>query len=95
MSHADMKILVRNLSRETTEGQLRELFETCGRVQYCTLVMDAAAGKSKGFGFVEMPRPGDAKAAVKSLNGREIDGSKIRVKWAAAKAGRTKARADE
>lgn len=86
-----MKILVRNLSRGTTEDQLRALFEACGRVQYCTVVMDPASGLSKGFGFVEMPRPGDAKAAVKSLNGREVDGSRIRVKRAEVNRGGTKA----
>lgn len=75
-----MKLLVRKLSRDTTEEQLRALFEPYGAVQYSVVVMDKVTGKSKGFGFVEMPRPGDAKAAVKNLNGKEVDGSKIRVK---------------
>ena len=79
-----MKLLVRNLSRETTESQLAALFETHGKVQYCKLVLDSTSGKSKGFGFVEMPNPGEAKAAVKSLNGKELDGNKIRVKYADA-----------
>lgn len=77
-----MKLLVRNLSRSTTEAELRELFESYGRVQYCTLVLDQATGSSKGFGFVEMPRPGDAKAAVKNLNNKEVAGHRIRVKKA-------------
>jgi RNA recognition motif-containing protein len=75
-----MKLLVRNLARATTENQIRELFEKHGTIQYCTLVLDKTSGESKGFGFVEMPRPGDAKAAIKNLNGIEIDGNKIRVK---------------
>jgi RNA recognition motif-containing protein len=42
--------------------------------------MDKETGGSKGFGFVEMPKQGDAKAAMKNLNGKEVDGNKIRVK---------------
>jgi len=79
---ASMKILVRNLSRDTTESELLELFKAHGDVQYCKLVMDKATGKSKGFGFVEMPRAGEAKAAIKTLNAQEIGGSRIRVKKA-------------
>jgi len=54
-------------------------------VQSCTLVMDSATGKSKGFGFVEMPKAGEAKAAMKNLNGTDIAGNRIRVKKAEAK----------
>ena len=77
-----MKILVRNLARTTTEAQINELFMQYGAVQSCTLVMDAKTGQSKGFGFVEMPKSGDAKAAIKNLNDIELDGSVIRVKKA-------------
>jgi RNA recognition motif-containing protein len=77
-----MKIMVRNLSRDTTETELLALFKEYGDVQYCTLVMDKVTGRSKGFGFVEMPRAGEAKAAIKELNYREIDGFKLRVKKA-------------
>jgi len=77
-----MKILVRNLSRETTEDELLALFKAHGDVQYCKIVMDKATGKSKGFGFVEMPRAGDAKAAIKGLNARDVGGNRIRVKKA-------------
>jgi RNA recognition motif-containing protein len=44
--------------------------------------MDQKTNISKGFGFVEMPKPGEAKAATKSLNAKELDGYKIRVKRA-------------
>jgi RNA recognition motif-containing protein len=84
-----MKILVRNLSRETTQEQLLAMFSEFGKVQSCTLVMDKLTGKSKGFGFVEMPRPGDAKAAIKGLNARDVAGSKIRVKKAEQDGGGT------
>jgi len=83
-----MKILVRNLSRETTEDELLALFKVYGDVQYCKVVMDKATGKSKGFGFVEMPRVGEAKVAIKTLNAQEIGGSKIRVKRAETGAGK-------
>ena len=77
-----MKIMMRNLSRDTTAAELLALFREYGDVQYCKLVMDKVTGKSKGFGFVEMPRAGEAKAAIKQLNYREIDGHRIRVKKA-------------
>ena len=80
-----MKLLIRNLARTVTENELRTLFSISGTVQSCTLVLDATTGKSKGFGFVEMPNPGDAKKAVKTLNGKDIQGSKIRVKKAESK----------
>ena len=77
-----MKLLIRNLARTTTEKELQSLFEPFGTVQSCNLVLDTETGESKGFGFVEMPKQGDAKAAMKSINGKEIAGSKLRVKKA-------------
>lgn len=75
-----MRLLVRNMSRQTTEKDLLGLFEPFGAVQSCVIVQDENTGKSKGFGFVEMPKPGDAKAAMLQLNGRELNGETIRVK---------------
>ena len=75
-----MKLLIRNLARTTTEKELRLLFEAYGTVQSCTLVTDKATGGSKGFGFVEMPGPGESRAAMKKLNGKDVAGSRIRVK---------------
>lgn len=80
-----MKILVRNLARATTEEKLSALFAAFGDVQFCNLVMDKASGASKGFGFVEMPKAGAAKAAIQALNNTMVDGAKIRVKLAQAK----------
>ena len=74
--------MMRNLSRDTTEAELLTLFKAYGNVQYCKLVMDKVTGKSKGFGFVEMPHAGEARAAIKGLNYRDIDGNRIRVKKA-------------
>ena len=75
-----MKIMIRNLARSTTEAEVLALFEPFGTVQSCTLVMDKQTGVSKGFGFVELPKSGDAKAAIKSLNGKDVAGNTIRVK---------------
>ena len=80
-----MKLLIRNLSRTTTESELRALFEAHGTVQSCNLVIDKKTGSSKGFGFVEIPKQGEAKAAMKILNGKEVAGNKIRVKKAETK----------
>lgn len=77
-----MKLLIRNLPRTLSEADLKELFESYGHVQSCSLVMDTKTDESKGFGFVEMPKVGDAKAAIKNLNGKNIEGMKIRVKKA-------------
>ncbi|MGF1764378.1 RNA recognition motif domain-containing protein [Aliivibrio kagoshimensis] len=81
-----MKLLVRNLARTTTEEELQHMFETHGTVQSCSLVIDQATGKSKGFAFVEMPKAGEAKAATKALNGTSVAGNKLRVKKAEDKA---------
>jgi len=75
-----MKLIIRNLARSTTEEQLRALFHEYGAVQSCDLVLDKVTGGSKGFAFVEMPKPGQAKVAMKNLNNRAVDDSRIRVK---------------
>jgi RNA recognition motif-containing protein len=77
-----MKLLIRNLNRLTTAAELEKLFQEFGTVQKCSLVMDQKSGTSKGFGFIEMQKPGAAKAAVKSLNNKTVNGLKIRVKKA-------------
>ena len=81
-----MKLLIRNLDRNTSEAELLSLFQAHGKVQSCNLVMDEKTAASKGFGFVEMPKPGEAKAALKSLNGSTVGANRIRVKRADAKA---------
>jgi len=80
-----MKLLVRNIDRSTTEVELQELFEAYGVVQSCDLVLDEKTGTSKGFGFIEMPKHGEAKAAMKSLNGQLVANKMIRVKRASSK----------
>jgi RNA recognition motif-containing protein len=75
-----MTILVRNLSREVTREELWEMFVPFGRIKSLSLVMDPATGKSKGFGFVDMPKDIEGAAAIKALNGAVVKGEKIRVK---------------
>lgn len=75
-----MKLLIRNLDRLTTEEELKGLFQKFGAVQSCDLVIDRDSGKSKGFGFIEMPKSGEAKSAIKNLNNKTIGNNKIRVK---------------
>mgnify|MGYP000347869281 FL=1 len=77
-----MKLLVRNLSRTTTEQEIRILFSEHGSVTECSLVLDQETGKSKGFGFVEMPNEVEAKAALSSLHETRVAKNKIRVKIA-------------
>ncbi len=77
-----MKLLIRNLARSTTEDELKILFGEYGTVQSCDLVLDKVTAESKGFAFVEMPKPGEAKAAMKIMNGKNVANNKIRVKKA-------------
>ena len=80
-----MKLIIRNLARSTTEEELKVLFQEYGTVQSCDLVSDKTTGGSKGFAFVEMPKPGEAKAAMKNLNNMTVASNKIRVKRAEKK----------
>ena len=80
-----MKLLIRNLARTTTEAEIRAKFEAFGTLQSCNLVMDKRTGLSKGFAFVQIPKAGAAKAAMKALNGTLLDGNVIRVKQAREK----------
>lgn len=75
-----MKLLIRNLSRSTTEEELKVLFEEYGTVQSCDLVLDKTTGGSKGFAFVEMPKSGEAKVAMKIMNNKTVASNIIRVK---------------
>jgi RNA recognition motif-containing protein len=77
-----MKLLIRNLDRLITEEELKSFFQEFGSVQSCDLVIDRESGESKGFGFIEMPKSGEAKSAIKNLNNKTIGNNKIRVKKA-------------
>ena len=75
-----MKLTILNLARSTTKEELKALFEKYGSVESCDLVLDKSTGRSKGFGFVEMPKPEEAELAIKNLNNKKIANNKIRVK---------------
>lgn len=77
-----MKLIVRNLDRTITEDALQRMFQDFGAIQSCTLVMDKETGLSKGFGFVEMPKIGEAKVAIAQLNNKKVGDSAMRVKKA-------------
>jgi RNA recognition motif-containing protein len=77
-----MKLMILNLPRDFSEDALAKLFKHFGNIRSCTLVMDAAKGTSKGFGFVEMANAREADVAIKELNGSTVMKNKIRVKAA-------------
>ncbi|MEW5992922.1 MAG: RNA-binding protein [Candidatus Zixiibacteriota bacterium] len=74
-----MKIYIGNLSFDTTEDRLRQAFEAHGEVSSVTVVTDRYSGKSRGFGFVEMPSKEEALAAMNGLNGQDLDGQTVKV----------------
>jgi len=77
-----MNIFVAKLNFDTTEEDLRDLFEEFGDVDTVKIVMNRDTGKSKGFGFVEMPKEPEAKAAIEELHECEFDSRTIVVKVA-------------
>ncbi|MBR7180181.1 MAG: RNA-binding protein [Kiritimatiellae bacterium] len=74
-----MEIYVGNLAYATKDEGLKAAFEQFGEVTACRVVTDRMTGRSKGFGFVTMPDPTQAQAAIDALNGRELDGRTVRV----------------
>ncbi len=75
-----MKLLARNLSRSTTEQEIRILFSAHGTVTECNLILDQETGKSKGFAFVVMPDEAEAKSAITALHETRVAKNRIRVK---------------
>ena len=73
-------LYIGNLPYSVNEDHLRDLFSAEGKVTRVKVITDHETGRSKGFGFVEMPRSGEARAAIKELNYRDVGGNKIRVK---------------
>ena len=81
-----MKIFIGNLSYNVTEGYLRQTFEAFGQVASATVIKDEQSGRSKGFGFVEMPEQAEAQSAIAALNGQAFKGRTITVNEARAQA---------
>ncbi|MDR1250677.1 MAG: RNA-binding protein [Treponema sp.] len=85
------KLYVGNLSYNTTEDGLRNLFSSFGSVASAKIVFDRETGNSKGFGFIEMGSDEEASAAIAGVNGREFDGRQLRVNEAMDKPRRDRA----
>ena len=73
------KLYVGNLSFNTSNEDLQELFAQAGTVESANVVEDRDTGRSRGFGFVEMSSAEEVKAAIEQLNGKEIDGRSLTV----------------
>jgi len=80
-----MNIYVGNLSRETTEDDLRQAFEALGQVESANIIKDKFSGESRGFGFVEMPSKDEAQKAIEEMNGKDLMGRALNVNEARPK----------
>jgi len=87
-----VNIYVGNLSYNTTEDDLKSMFEAHGKVDRASLAMDRATGRARGFGFVEMPNDDEARSAIGALNDLEKEGRKMQVNIAKPKADRSASR---
>jgi cold-inducible RNA-binding protein len=81
------KIFVGNISFSTTEADLRQWFAPYGSVETASIVTDRDTGRSRGFGFVEMPNNSEADAAITALNGSDSGGRPLTVNEARPKTG--------
>jgi len=77
-----MNIYIGNLHYNVNEEELKEIFKKYGEVMSAIIITDKYTGRSKGFGFIEMPDDEKAKKAIDNLNGTEIHGRKINVNQA-------------
>lgn len=71
------KLYVGGLSYNTTQDTLKDLFSQAGTVESATIITDKMSGRSKGFGFVEMSSEEEAKTAIETFNGKDLDGRNI------------------
>ena len=83
-----MNIYVGNLVFDVSEDDLREAFEQFGEITEVRLIMDKFSGKSKGFGFIEMPSKDEAEKAIEEMNGKEFKGRALSVNEAKPKTDR-------
>lgn len=80
-----MNIFISNLNYNTVESELQELFEQHGTVESAKIIMDRDTGRSRGFGFVEMPNDQEALQAIEQLNEREFKSKVLRIAQARPK----------
>lgn len=71
------KLYVGNLSYDTSEETLKDVFSQAGEVKSAMIIVNKFSGRSKGFGFVEMGSDEEAQRAIEMFNGQELDGRKI------------------
>jgi len=81
-------IFVGNLSFNTGEDELRQLFEAYGQVDRVSIMTDRETGRSRGFGFVEMANEEEGEKAITALNGQQVGGRKLNVNEARPKGDR-------
>ena len=81
------RLYIGNLSYQTTDDDLRPLFSEAGEVASATVITERDSGRSKGFGFVEMPDRAEAQAAIENLNGKDLLGQKMNVNEARPRTG--------
>jgi len=81
-------IFVGNLSFNTGEDELRQLFEAYGQVDRVSIMTDRETGRSRGFGFVEMANEEEGEKAIAALNGQQVGGRKLNVNEARPKSDR-------
>jgi RNA recognition motif-containing protein len=74
-----MNIYVGNLSYSMSEGELRDAFGAFGEVSSVKILVDRETGRSRGFGFVEMPNQSEAETAITQLNGKDLGGRALRI----------------
>ena len=80
-----MNIYVGNLNYEVNEEFLKSVFEEYGVVDSAKIIIDKYSGKSKGFGFIEMPNENEGLKALEALNGKEVKGRNLKVNQAREK----------
>lgn len=74
-----MNIYIGNLPYTISEDELRELFAAHGEVSSASIIMDRESGRSKGFGFIEMPDKANGESAINALNETNVQGRNVRV----------------
>ena len=74
-----MNIYMGNLSFDVAEEDVKRAFSAFGQVESARIIKDSYSGRSKGFGFVEMPNRDEAQAAIDGLNGKELKGRTVKV----------------
>jgi len=74
-----VKLYVGNLSKQVTDAQLNDLALPYGTIVSANVVVDKASGESRGFGFVEFSDASAANAAIKGLDGRDVNGQRLKV----------------